>query len=242
MIKGIYTSASGMLPRMLKQETFANNMANINTVGYKKDGVFLHKFKQAQEGLITDLDWEIPMVHDVYIDFAQGEVHQTKETLDVAIEGSGFFVIQTPDGEQYSRNGKFSLTPEGVLVDKNGFEVLSDSGPITIAGDEIVISQDGTVSGDGASIAKIRVVDFKQPYSFNKTGFGYFISTDESGAAFNSENYQIRQGYIEGSNVNIIEQMVDMLISFRAYEAGQKAIQAQDETLNKAVNDVGRVR
>jgi len=241
MIKGIYTSASGMLPRMLKQEAFANNMANAKTVGFKKDGVFLRQLKQAQDGLITDLDWEIPMVDNIFIDFSQGQLHETDQPLDVAIEGDGFFTIGTPEGERYTRNGEFSLTPEGTLVDKNGFEVLSDAGPITVSGDNITISEDGNISVDGSTVAKIKVVDFEKPYNFLKAGFGYFIADDESGAAIPSENYQIRQGFVEQSNVNIIEQMVDMLTSFRAYQAGQKAIHAQDETLDKAVNDLGRV-
>lgn len=241
MIKGIYTSASGMLPRMLKQEIFANNMANVNTVGFKKDGVFLRQLKQAQDGLITDLDWEIPMIDDVYIDFSQGQLHETQQPLDVAIEGDGFFAIGTPDGERYTRNGQFSLTPEGTLVDKNGFEVLSDAGPITISGDVITVSEDGTIAVDGSSVAKIKIVDFEKPYNFRKEGLGYFAVDGETGPASLSENYQIRQGYVEQSNVNIIEQMVDMLISFRAFQAGQKAINSQDETLDKAVNDLGRV-
>ena len=242
MIKGIYTSGSGMIPRMLKQESFANNMANVNTVGYKKDGVFLHELNQAQDGLITDLDWEIPMVDGVYIDYAQGQLSKTERPLDVAIQGDGFFAVQTPEGTRYTRSGEFSLTPEGVLVDKNGYEVLSDSGPITIDGDNISIGREGAISVDGAEAAKLRVVDFAKPYDLGKAGYGYLVPNDGQGQTIESVNYEIHQGYVESSNVSIIEQMVDMLVSFRAYEAGQKAILTQDETLSRAVNDLGRVR
>ncbi|OQX92729.1 MAG: flagellar basal-body rod protein FlgF [candidate division Zixibacteria bacterium 4484_95] len=242
MIKGIYTSASGMIPRTLKQEVFANNMANANTIGFKKDRVFLHQLRRAKNGLMTDLKWEVPMVDGVYIDFSQGFTRQTERPLDVAIEGNGFFVVSTPEGERYTRDGEFSLTQEGVLVNKNGHPVLSDSGPITITGDDISISADGIISVDGSELAKIRIVDFDKPYNLTRVNYGYMALANEEIQAVNAEGYKVRQGYIEESNVNIIEQMVDMLVSFRAYEAGQKSIQAQDETLDKAVNDLGRVR
>jgi flagellar basal-body rod protein FlgF len=242
MIKGIYTSGSGMIPRVLKQEIFANNMANASTVGYKKDGVFLQELKQAQSGIITDLDWEIPMVDDVYIDFSQGQLSKTERPLDVAIQGDGFFVVQTPDGTRYTRSGEFTLTPDGKLVDRNGNDVLSDSGPISIAGDEVTISQEGMISVDGSEVARLRVVDFPKPYNLDKTDSGYFLPADETVQSREAEEFEVQQGYVEESNVNIVEQMVDMLVSFRAYEAGQKAIHAQDETLDKAVNDLGRVR
>lgn len=244
MIKGIYTSGSGMIPRMLKQEVFANNMSNSNTVGYKKDSVFLQQLEKAQgnRSIITDLDWEIPMVDEVYIDFEQGNLQDTQNPLNVAIDGKGFFVIDTPQGERYTRNGVFDLTAEGNLIDSNGNNVMSEAGPVVIAGDEIVINQDGMVIVDGNQVASLRVVDFAQPYNLRKGDEGYFLPVSPDDAAQPSEGYTIRQGYVESSNVNIIESMVDMIISFRAYEAGQKAIHSQDETLDKAVNELSRVR
>lgn len=244
MIKGIYTSGSGMLPRVLKQEIFANNVANAQTAGYKKDSVFLHQLEKAKQvaGIITDLDWEIPMVDGVFIDFGQGQLQKTDQPLHVALEGNGFFVVNTPQGERYTRNGVFGLTAEGNLVDGNGNNVLSDAGPINIVGDEITISDEGVIFVDGSEVAPLKVVDFARPYALRKSDEGYFVSENPEDLPQPSQEFQIRQGFIEASNVNIIESMVDMLVSFRAYEAGQKAIHAQDETLDKAVNDLGRVR
>jgi flagellar basal-body rod protein FlgF len=242
MIKGIYTAASGMLPRVLKQEIFANNMANAGTVGYKKDGAFLHQLEDAQSDLITDSDWEIPMVDGVYIDFSQGSPRETKRPLDVAIEGEGFFVVKTAAGDRYTRDGEFSLTPDRILVNKNGDQVLSDSGPITIGGDDITISGDGMISVDGATAAKLKIVNFPKPYQLNKSDNGYFVPSDPSVQPSAADKTEVRQGYVEESNMNVVEQMVDMLVSFRAYEAGQKAIQTQDETLDKAVNQLGRLK
>jgi flagellar basal-body rod protein FlgF len=244
MIKGIYTSGSGMLPRMLKQDIFANNMANAMTAGYKKDSVFLHQLEKAQNqpGIVTDLDWEIPMVDGVFIDFEQGQLQETDQPLNVALQGKGFFVVSTPNGERYTRNGEFELTADGTLIDGNGHDVMSESGPITLTGDEITINDDGVIYVDGAEASRLRVVDFGEPYKLRKADEGYFVPDSPTDQPVAATDYSVKQGFVEGSNVNIIETMVDMLVSFRAYEAGQKAIHAQDETLDKAVNDLARLR
>ena len=241
MIKGIYSSASGMLPRILKQETFANNMANVNTPGFKKDGVFLQVLdKVAQKEIITDHPWEVPMVDDIYIDFSQGDLEKTNVDTNFAIDGDGFFAVQTESGIMYTRSGDFSLSPQGILVDKNGNQVLTDSGPLTIQADSFMVSDDGTVTINEFAAGRMRVVDFEKPYQLKKAGDSYLVPLDSSIVERPAADYRIRQGYLEKSNVNVVEVMVDMLSSFRAYEAGQKAIQSQDETLDKAVNDLGR--
>jgi flagellar basal-body rod protein FlgF len=182
------------------------------------------------------------MVDDVYIDLSQGQLQPTEQPLDVALEGDGFFVVSTPDGERFTRNGSFSLTPEGTLVDSDNNPVLSDAGPIIINGEDIAIGQDGNIFVNGVETARLRVVDFAKPYDLKKVDGGFLMPEDETAKPTPATNFSIHQGYVETSNVNIIENMVDMIISFRAYEAGQKAIHAQDETLDKAVNDLGRVR
>ncbi len=242
MIKGIYDSASGMLPRILQQEIYANNMANVNTPGFKKDGVFLQHLNDASDGsLITDLPWETPMVNDIYIDFSQGALEKTDNRLNLALEGDGFFAVQSEAGIRYTRNGNFSISPQGLLTDNNGNPVLSDSGPLSISGDNIVIATDGTVSVDGAGVGTLKIADFDKPYRLAKAESSYFAPVDETVTEKAAQNTRVMQGYLEKSNVNVIEVMVDMLTSFRAYEAGQRAIRAQDETLDKAVNDLGRV-
>jgi flagellar basal-body rod protein FlgG len=240
MIKGIYTSASGMLPRVLKQEIYANNMANVNTTGFKKDNVFMQVLdKISREN--PDIPWETPMVDDIYTDYTQGAIERTDDPHDLAIEGSGFFAVETEKGIRYTRSGDFAMSSQGILTDQAGDPVLSDSGPISVVGSDFVVGTDGTVSVDGNSAGRLKIVDFARPYRLKKTDGGYFIPADPSIAEKPASSYQVRQGYLEKSNVNVIEVMVDMLASFRAYEAGQKAIQSQDETLEKAVNDLGRV-
>ncbi len=242
MIKGIYSSASGMLPRILKQESFANNMANVNTPGFKKDGIFLQVLNDAsKESLITDVPWETPMVDGIYTDFSQGDLEDTGNDKNLALEGNGFFVVETEAGPRYTRSGNFLLSPQGILSDPNGNPVLTESGPLTVSGDNFTVGMDGTVSVDGSTVGKIKVVDFEKPYALNKEGDSYFAAAQATGQEKPADNFQVRQGYLEKSNVNVVDVMVDMLASFRAFEAGQKAISAQDETLDKAVNDLGRI-
>ena len=241
MIKGIYNSASGMLPRVLKQEAFANDMANVNTPGFKKDGVFIQMLDEAtQKAIVTDHPWEVPMVDDVYIDFSQGDLEKTDIRTNFAIDGDGFFAIQTEQGTLYTRSGDFSLSPQGLLIDRNGNPVLTDSGPLTIQSDSFTVGDDGTVTVDDYAVGRIRVVDFEKPYQMTKVGSSYFQPKDETVVEQPVADAKVRQGYLEKSNVNVVEVMVDMLSSFRIFEAGQKAIQAQDETLDKAVNDLVR--
>lgn len=242
MIKGIYTSASGMLPRMLKQEIFSNNMANVNTTGFKSDDVFMQVLDDvSQDNSLTGEPWEKPMVDGIYTEFEQGMMERTDNNKDVALEGSGFFAIETENGIRYSRAGNFSISPQGILIDARGNTVLSDSGPIPVIGNDVAIGTDGSISVDGANIAKLKIVDFDKPYKLAKTDGGYFVPADPNAAPKAATECQVRQGYLEKSNVNVIGVMVDMLASFRAYEAGQKAIQSQDETLEKAVTELGRI-
>lgn len=240
MIKGIYDSASGMLPRVLKQEIYANNIANANTPGFKKDNVFLEVLTDAVDKS-SDVPWQTRMVDGVYIDFSQGSLERTDKDTDIAIEGNGFFVVKTDNGNRYTRSGDFSISSQGILVDGQGNPVLSDSGPITVDGNSVTVGSDGIVSVDGTVAGNIKVVDFEQPYKLNKAESSYFVPSDQSTVEKPAEDFTVRQGYLEKSNVNIVEIMVDMLSSFRAYEAGQKAIQTQDQTLDKAVNDLGKV-
>ena len=183
MIKGIYNSASGMLPRILKQEAFANNMANVNTPGFKKDGVFIKMLDEAtQKGIVTDHPWEIPMVDDIYIDFSQGDLDKTDVQTNFAIDGDGFFAVQTDSGTLYTRSGDFSLSPQGLLIDRNGNPVLTDSGPLTIQADSFTVGDDGTVTVEDYAVGRLRVVDFEKPYQMVKVGSSYVRPNDEAAA------------------------------------------------------------
>lgn len=241
MIKGIYDTAASMVPRERMLDVVANNIANSQTPGFKKDSVFLETVKNAQSKLASlQPAWEVRMKDGVYTDSSQGALDATGRDLDVAIEGDGFFVVETPQGEAYTRNGSFTLSPEGTLVDSNGYPVMSDAGEIQITNGEITITPDGQISIDDQLVSTLQVVDFPQPYSLTKLA-GSLVQPAADVAPEPAPTAMVRQGYLEKSNVDVLREMVDMISSYREFETGQRMIQMQDESLGKATNDLGRV-
>jgi flagellar basal-body rod protein FlgG len=242
MIKGIYDAASGMVPRMLKQETISNNLANVNTPGYKRESVFLRQLSSAQARVAkTESEWQTPMVDKIYTDFSKGSIERTGDPLNFAIDGDGFFVVETPDGEAFTRNGNFHLNPDGTLMTSDGLPVLSDGGRIEAPGGELSIDPDGTIKIEGNEFGRLLLADFEKPYQLEKTAAGIYKPAPEANR-IEVEFAYVRQGYLEKANVDIIREMVDMIESYRNYESDQKAIQILDESLAKTVNQVGRVQ
>lgn len=243
MIKGIYHAAAGMLPRMNQQETVGNNLANANTTGFKADQRY---FRTALNNLILQggaFGQPIPLTEDqisLVTDFSQGAFTETRNTLDFAINGNGFFSIETGDSASYTRNGNFTLNGEGELVNIRGFRVLGEEGPIRINGRDISVRGDGQIIVDGKTVAKLKIVDFEQPYNLKRNGYGYFIPEDNADPS-EPTTMDLRQGFLENSNVDPISEMIQMIELNRNYESCQKAIQAQDETLKLAVNDLPRM-
>ncbi|PKK84496.1 MAG: flagellar basal-body rod protein FlgF [candidate division Zixibacteria bacterium HGW-Zixibacteria-1] len=243
MIKGLYRSASAMIPRIKQQDTIANNLANASSPGFKRDMVFTKELSRAQIKTIPrQTDWQTPMIDQVYTRFEQGSLDRTGNPLDLALEGTGFFVFQNADGENVlSRAGNLTVSTEGFLVDSEGKRLLSDGGPINVSGGEVSVSESGQVQVNGSDVANIQVVDVPDKTKLQKTGDGDFRVPDNQ-EIIQAVKYAVRQGYLEASNVNVVKEMVDMIISYRNFEADAKAIQAQDDSLEKLLNNVGRVR
>ncbi len=240
MIKGIYDTAASMVPRQKKQEVIANNLANSETAGFKKDSLFLRVFKNAKlTGSNPGPSWEVRMIDKVYTSFRPGALEKTGRDLDVALQGDGFFVVQTPDGEAYTRDGAFSLSPDGTLINSDNLPVLTDSGPVVLQGGKVSVGTDGRISVDSISVGKLRIVDFEDKSKLMKSGDGLFVASPDA-APQPLVSPEVRQGYLERSNVDVLKEMVDMIDTYRGFETGQKMIQIQDETLAKAVNDVGK--
>lgn len=243
MIKGIYKSASAMIPRIRQQEVIANNIANVSTPGFKKDSVFMSELSRAQtKNLPRKSDWERPMLDQVYTDYGQGSLDQTGNPLDIAIDGPGFFVTQDSAGETaLTRDGVFTRDELGFLVTSDGEMVLSDSGPIQLPAGDVSVSDDGVVSVDGAEIIRLSVVSVPDPLALEKVRPGKYQVPEgvEMSAAV---NFAVRQGYLESSNVNVVMQMVEMISSYRNYEADSKALQTQDESLGRLISEVGRTQ
>ncbi len=246
MSGGMYLAAAGALVQQLRLEVLANNVANISTIGYKGDrSIFqipeAHEpptFETPIEGIQSLSPYAPPFA--TMIDFSQGAIRPTGNPLDVAINGNGFFSIQTPDGVQYTRQGNFTLNSEGVLITPDGHPVQGEGGEITLAEGNVEIDQQGGVYVDGDEVGRLRIFDFTNPETLKKAGNGRFVGSDGTIAAERPEGITLSQGYLEAANVNPVRAMTEMIETSRAFEAYQKVIQSADEATAKIINDVGK--
>jgi len=245
MIKGIYTSASGMQYLQLKQEVITNNLANISTTGFKKEGVFRKTLIDMEKVLrMNSTDFvNLDEVDEVRTDYSQGSFKVTNNPLDFAIEGDGFFVVETLNGIRYTRNGNFLIDGDNYLVTTHGYRILNENNlPIQITDGDVFIGDDGSVMINGEIVSVLNITDFPKPYNLLKMGDGLFEDLSGAGLTPDFDTYRIRQGVLEDSNVNVIEEMAKMINTIRDFETNQKLILAQDQTLDRAVNEVGRLR
>ena len=247
MIRGLYTSASGMVSSMDKSDTISNNLANLNTTGYKKQETIESEFGKE---VLKRIDHERTtigeigsgaFVSDIADDFSAGEYEETGNPLDLAISGEGFFAVQTPEGVKYTRNGEFTIDNQNQIVTQDGHPVLGENGALQLPEQGEVVIEDNNVLVDGFELDTLELVNFENPEGLIREGDVLFTAGPEVGEEFAAEGL-VEQGFLEGANVNPIEEMTRMIENTRAYEADQKAIQAHDDTLDAAINRVGRTR
>jgi len=263
MTRGLYTSASGLIAEFSRMEAISNNLANAETPSFKKDiPVFDTYLKKT---LISDpfgIDKDVQRaanssvkISKVGIDWQGGALKDTGKSSDLAIEGEGFFKVMTKAGVRYTRHGSLTLDASGTLVDAEGNNYLgTDDGKITFKGlggslSDFRISSDGSILLNGVQVKKIKIVDFKKPYSLIKRGKGYYmLPGQDSNKRKNplekaAVGASVLQGFREQANVHIVEEMVNMIESMRTFESYQKMVQSSmNETTRKAVNELGRVR
>ncbi len=226
-----------------KMDLTANNLANVATAGFKRDRIAF------REVLLTAYNGEVKQAktESIYTDFGPGEVKRTGNPLDVALNGHGFFKIETPDGVRYTRAGDFALNSDKVLVTAQGYPVIGQGGPITLDGTTIEINEVGGISmdqaGDGimSEVDSLAVVNLDDPSVLEKMGNSLYRSKDSQANEIPAEGTQVRQGYLEQSNVSVMEEMVQMIQLQRNYESYQKIIQLFDEIDSRVINDVGRL-
>jgi len=239
MIKGLYRSASGMMPSIKKQEAIANNISNATSSGYKKDAVFTKELSKAQKKHIPKMsDWQQPMVDDIFTDFSAGTFERTGGNLDLAIDGDGFFQVELEDGTTaLTRSGSFTVNQDGLLAHTDGPVLLADGGAIEPGQGTITISPNGQIDVNGNVIGRITPVTVDDLEKLDKVGASLF-KVPEGTELIPAPQSGIRQGYIETSNVDIVKQMVDMIISYREYEANARAMSTQDSSLEHLFNRV----
>jgi flagellar basal-body rod protein FlgF len=281
MVRGLYTGASGMIAQMDRINVLSNNLANVNTPSYKKDTTIMKAFPEMLIRRINDDGVRVippgsydlmPVigkmgtgveVNEVYTRYTQGAFKRTENDFDMALEGKGFFSVETEGGERYTRNGSFLIDMDGFLVTKDGYKVLGENGPIQIKKNNFIVDEDGNVfenleySGDPQRLVsmeenewnqtvlidRLKIVDFPKLRYVKKVGESLYRETKYSEEPFiiEDERPKVRQGFLEASNVNPVVEMVNLIEVHRNYEANQKMIQAHDTALSKAINEVGRV-
>jgi flagellar basal-body rod protein FlgG len=227
-------AASGMVAQMAGQDVVANNLANVNTSGFKRD---VSGFRALFTGMIEGAN-TARVTAEQGCDRSQGALQETGTPTHLALDGDGYFTVQTPNGVTCTRNGSFTLDSDGYLVTANGDKVLGQSGPIRLGKGDWKVSERGEITQNGAVLDTFQIVRFDPSVPVAKSGDNLWRM--DVSASTSAANVRVRQGYLEGSNVNPIEEMVSMITGLRTYEASQKSIQAQDETLDKLVNEVGR--
>lgn len=250
MLRGLYSAGSGLMALLQKQEVETNNMVNAETAGYKRQQTVFKNFRDVyldeinyKEGTtknrnIGSISHGV-MVDDVITIYEQGDLVATENNLDLAMDGEGYFTIVDKDGKEYfTRDGGFKLNFQGDLVNNNGLLVVGEKGAINLQGNNIAIEPDGGVYLDGDFIDKLRVVNIAEPI---KIGSNRFLPTAETPQAFDFKKGRVIQGYKEQSNANIIDSMTKFIALTRSYESSQKMIQTIDSTIEKAINEVGRV-
>lgn len=268
MSKGIYTAVSGAMAQTAKLDTIANNLANVNTPGFKRDEQMFKEYLTAYEKepntiTVPRIPASIESFYDMqgadksyvdlagtHTDFSQGGLKATGNKLDVALEGHGLFEVLTPEGVRFTRAGNFTTDADNRLVTKQGYPVLREgaagqdpaSRVIRLASANVAISANGDVFDNEQNAGKLSVVNFGNKDALRKIAQSLYATRDNLDArATASSDVKFHQGFIEGSNVNIVKEMTDMLGATRIFESAQKAIQAYDQMQNKAVNEVPKL-
>ena len=252
MVKGLYTAATGMVNEQRRVDILSNNLANSATTGYKKEGstsqafsdVLAYKIKDSSEAYIPRKLGYMNMgvkIGETYTDYSQGSFHETGNRFEMALSGPGFFTVEftNKNGEtslMYTRDGTFTNNANNYLVNKNGDYLLDDKGNHICVDPfaDIKIDRTGRITQDGVYLTTVGVADFTDYDYLKKYGENYYEALE--GAELQASTAEVYEGYLESSNVQVVQEMVDLINFQRAYESNQKMIQAFDESLSTAVN------
>ncbi len=265
MVRGLYTAASGALVAQSMVDNVANNLANVNTTGFKKTLLQIQSApsmdiyrvqtdpgqtsKSALPGVPTAQyvgrlgtgSW----VYDTPTSYEQGALQSTGNPLDLAISGTSnaFFTVATPNGIRYTRDGEFVKDAQGVLRTQDGFAVLSTQGqPITLQGQgDITVANDGTVSQNGLPLAQLQLTSFGNLLNLRPEGANNYVVSGNAGPA-PATGASVQQGFLEKSNANVVRSMVDLITAERWFDANEKSIKTQDDATQTAITQVAKTQ
>lgn len=249
-MRGLYLAEGAMLVQQAQLQVISNNLANLRTTGFKRDHAvetsfaewMIHELRPApgsgKGGTLHPIGTAAHNVatQETITSLVQGPLEVTNRDLDLALFGNGFFQVQGEEGILYTRNGRFNLTEEGVLVTIEGYEVQGEGGAIQLNSDQVDVMPDGSIYVDGAQVAVLDIAVFAPDTQLEKFGYNYF-TTDA--APDGEEDYEVVNGYLEGSNANLIREMTALMTVRRTYEAAQKMMITYDQLLDKAANELG---
>ncbi len=284
MLRGIYTSASGMNVMQSRLDIISNNLANVDKTGYKRDIAVFKAFpnmqirRQFDDGLVQfplgSYD-KMPFVGELgtgvelnesYTIYQQGNLKQTDNDFDFALDGKGFIAIETEKGERYTRDGSFTLDKEGYLVTKDGLKVLTETGGyIQIKKNNFMVDKDGNFYQNTDFVGepnrlvdlnenewrntellgRLKIIRFPRERELRREGNSFYYEDEFTGNPYIAEGEErpkVLQGFLESANVNPVTEMVQMIEVQRAYEANQKSIQSHDQILGRVINEVGLAR
>lgn len=247
MIRGMYTAATGMRTRQRQMDAVANNIANAGTTGYRRDlhvtqsfsDILIQRMNDGAARAVGPLNFGLrsASVHTV---FGQGALEQTGKDTDAAIAGAGFFVVQTPQGERYTRAGVMIRDAQGILFTPEGHPFLGSNGPVQVPEGPFRIEPDGGIYSDGVYVDTLRTADFDDLTQLIKEGSTLFRHIGPEDNRTQPEG-RILQGYLESSNVDLAEELLRMIAIQRLFDSNQRVLRMLDDTLAKAVNEVGRI-
>lgn len=242
----VYQAAAALNASNRWQEIIGENLASSSTYGFKKQDV---SFAAIQAGAMTRANGAGSTQNfslakaQTTTNFLPGELNFTGEKLDVALEGSGFFEVQLPNGGMtYTRNGAFTMNTAGQLVTKAGYAVMGEKGPIQLDprnSEPLVVSREGEVRQGNDLKGKIRTVEFNDPRLLTLTGGANFLASDPNLKMTDVQQPTIRQGFLENSNASSVNEMANLIMAMRMYEANQKVIQTHDDRMSRAINELG---
>lgn len=238
MNAAMYKALSGALVQTRRLELVAQDLANINTAGYKGERLVFREVLEAPPEPHERIGGQV-VVTEQRTDFSTGGIRSTGNPLDLALTGEGFFAVQTAAGVRYTRQGAFSLSATNTIVTPAGEALLGESGPIRVDGRKVDITADGAVLVDGEEVDRLKLVQAEDPRRLVREGQTFFRAEDADVQAV--QDVQVVQGSLEEANVNPIEAMVALIDLQRQFEAYERAMRTMDSVTEKVVDQVGRL-